>query len=53
MTDHRINYSINNLDGVMEGDNDGGLEDIMAKLKENHSMAQIEEILERAENSRL
>lgn len=52
LTDHRINYSINNLDGVMEGDNNGGLEEIIAELKRNHSMAQIEEMLDKADSGR-
>ncbi|KAF8312132.1 peptide chain release factor 1 [Clavulina sp. PMI_390] len=48
LTDHRINYSVNNLDGVMEGGDDSGLEEIISELQQNHSMAQIEEMLDKA-----
>jgi peptide chain release factor 1 len=49
LTDHRINYSVNNLDGVMEGDGDSGLEDIISELRRNTEMGLIEDMLETVE----
>jgi len=49
LTDHRINYSVNNLDGVMEGDGDSGLEDIISELRRNAEMGLIEDMLETVE----
>lgn len=49
LTDHRINYSVNNLDGVMEGDGGSGLEEIISEVRRNFDMGQIEDMLESAE----
>lgn len=35
----------------MEGDEDSGLEDIIAELKQNHSMAQLEDMLDKADQA--
>jgi peptide chain release factor 1 len=51
LTDHRINYSVNNLDGIMEGDGDDGLDEIISEIRRNFEMGQIEEMLESAEKS--
>ncbi|KAF9515360.1 hypothetical protein BS47DRAFT_1342070 [Hydnum rufescens UP504] len=42
LTDHRINYSVNNLAGILEGD---GLEDVINELQKAHEMSLIENLL--------
>jgi len=49
LTDHRINYSVNNLDGVMEGDGNSGLQEIISELRRNFEMGQIEDMIDSAE----
>jgi protein subunit release factor A len=42
LTDHRINYSVNNLAGILEGD---GLEAVTSELQKEHEMSQIENLV--------
>ena len=42
LTDHRINYSVNNLAGILEGD---GLEDVINELQMDHEMSLIENLV--------